>query len=145
MLVLRDRSRFGLILVTSSLCSTALHAQDAKHPTSIVLMTPVPKDQALEQAASGLVAAGYVVENSNPFALTTSKRTFKNVWDLTIRVNGVGAGDSSKIVVSGSYAVPTLHIENQAVEGGHGGVQGKMWDELSTAADSIRIALSRNR
>jgi hypothetical protein len=119
-------------------CTLVAQTQPDKHPSSIVISTALPKDKALEQAASGLVSAGYVVENANAISITTAPRTFKNVWDLTIRVNVVTAGDSSNVVVSGTYSVPTMHLHDQTVEGGHGGVKGRMWQELTTAADGIR-------
>jgi hypothetical protein len=35
-----------------------------------------------------------------------------------------------------------MGLNGETVEGGHGGAKGKMWVELTTAADSIRAALS---
>ena len=34
-----------------------------------------------------------------------------------------------------------MGVNAETVEGGHGGVKGKMWDELTTAADCVRAAL----
>jgi hypothetical protein len=56
-------------------------------------------------------------------------------------VTVLSAGDSTRVVVSGNYWVPMMQVNNEVVEGGHGGVKGKMWDELAVAADSIRDAL----
>jgi hypothetical protein len=109
------------------------------------MMTALPKDQVFDRAASALIGAGYTVEEANPIALTTARRTFKNVWDLQLRLNVLTADDSSRVIVSGTYWVTCcgmLKLDNQPVEGGHGGVKGKMWDELQVAADSIRSAVT---
>ena len=115
-------------------------AQD-KHPQSVITVTALPRSDALDRAAAALTASGYVVEDASSMSVTTSKRTFKNVWDLTLRVNAMPANDSTRVTLTGAYSVPTFRIIDEVVEGGHGGVKGKMWEQLSIAADSIRAAL----
>jgi len=56
-------------------CASPVHAQLDKHPRSVTIMTALPKDKVF-------VGAGYTIGEANLIAITTAKRTFKNVWDL---------------------------------------------------------------
>jgi hypothetical protein len=133
------------LLALLFLLPIALHAQSEKHPKSAVIMTELPKDKVFDRAASALVGAGYTIAEANQVAITTVKRTFKNVWDLQLSVNVLSARDSSRVVVTGLYWVPMMGVNNEVVEGGHGGVKGKMWEQLQIAADSLRNAVMANR
>jgi hypothetical protein len=130
----------ALVLLSTLILGLPLQiqAQAEKHAKTIVIMSALPKNDAYERATAALIGAGYVIEDANPVAITTAKRTFKNVWELQLRANVVSAGDSSRLVMSGAYWVPTIGVSNQAVESGHSGVMGRMWKELEIAADSVR-------
>jgi hypothetical protein len=92
----------GLLSALTFGLPAAIQAQADKHAKTIVIMSALPKNDAYEQATAALIGAGYVVEDANPVAITTAKRTFKNVWDLQLRANVLSAaGDSSRLIVSG--------------------------------------------
>ena len=131
----------GVYVAALLLIPTAVHAQADKHPKSIVILTALPKDKVFERAGAALVGAGYTIGEVNSIAILTTKRTFKNVWDLQLSVNALAAGDSTRVVVTGTYWVPMMGLNGEGVEGGHSGVKGKMWEQVSIAADSIRRAL----
>jgi hypothetical protein len=122
-----------------------IQAQAEKHANTIVIMSALPKSDAYERATAALIGAGYVVEDATPVVITTARRTFKNVWDLQIRVNVLGAADSSRLIMSGAYWVTCcgmLKLDNQPVESGRSGVMGRMWKELEIAADSVRHSVA---
>jgi hypothetical protein len=130
-----------LIAAALSLAANAA-AQADKHPSSIVIMTALPKEVVFDRAASALIGAGYAIGGANAIAITTAKRTFKHAWDLQLSVNVLSAGDSLRIVLTGTYWVPGMGVNNEGVVGGRSGVAGKMWHELEAAADSVRSAVT---
>ena len=135
-----------LIAVTTSLSSAGHTQSDEHHPTAITILTALPKDAAYERATAGLIDAGYAIADANAVGMTTSRRTFKNVWDLQLRVNVLAGRDSTRVIVTGTYWITCwvyLEVENKVVEGGRGGVAGKMWGRLKKAAESIRKAVER--
>jgi hypothetical protein len=77
-----------------------------------------------DRTASALIGAGYRVGEVNAIAITTAKRTFKHVWDLQLSANVLSAGDSLRIVLTGTYWVPGMGVSNEAVVGGRSGVAG---------------------
>ena len=131
-----------LFIVALTPCS---QAQEGKHRTSIPIATTLTKDEAYQRATAALIEAGYAIEDANQVAITTSRRTFKNVWDLQVRVNVLGIGDSTRLLVTGTYWVTCcgmLKQDNRQVESDRSGVAGRMWKELELAAEAVRRAVA---
>jgi len=101
-----------------------------------------PKAAAIERAKAALLANRFVIDEAagDGSVLKTAPYRYKNAILFTVRANTVGSDSSARVVLSGTYTIPTLHVKDEQLTQSTRGVKKELWAILSQVADSIRAA-----
>jgi hypothetical protein len=77
-------------------------------------------------------------------AIVPATRTLKNMTDVHLRVNLLGAGDRTRVVLSATYDIRWLEENgrNNVAEGHRHGWTGEVWEQVETAAAAVRPAVT---
>jgi hypothetical protein len=99
-----------------------------------------PKAAAVERAKAALLENQFVIDEASGdgSVLKTAPYRYKNAILFTVRANTVASDSGARVVLSGTYTIPTLHIRDEPVTKATRGVKKELWGILSAVADSMR-------
>ena len=119
-----------LMLAVALACPAVLAGQskpaDPKHPRTIEVSSRFPKAESADRVASGLVDAGYALDRVDGTTITPAPITLKNVTEVHLRVNLLGSGDSTRVVLSATYDMVYVGLK-----GGHAEANRSGWKKLT--------------
>lgn len=115
---------------------------DPKHARSIEILSPFTKAETADRVAAGLVEAGYALERVDGTTIIPAVRMVRNVSEVHLRVNLLASGDSTRVVTSATYDIPTLQLKNEPAEANSSGMKKLVWQEVETAAAAVARAVA---
>ena len=113
--------------------------------STITIDLRAPKQTAIERTKAALIGNGFAIYDAggDGSALRTAPYRYENAIRFTVRANTIGSDSSSRVVLSGTWAMPELNIHDQPVTPASFGIKKALWAMLSAVADSVRVPAPR--
>ena len=108
----------------------------------IEVLSPFPKAETGERVAAGLVEAGYAIDHVDGTTIIPAVRMVRNVAEVHLRVNLLGSGDSTRVVLSATYDISHFQLKNEPTEANRSGMKKLVWQEVETAAAAVEQGLT---
>ena len=135
--------RLLLVLLAGLSLSGPLAAQvDPKHARTIESLSPFTKAETADRVSAGLVESGYALDRVDGTTIIPAVRMVRNVSEVHLRVNLLTSGDSTRVVTSATYDIPTLGLKNEPAEANRSGMKKLVWQEVEAAAAAVTRAVA---
>jgi len=126
---------FGL-----SLCAAAADVLPAQAARTIEVTVRANADAARSRVVGVLVGQGLVVTIAQGPVVQTAPYRFNPATTVVLTVNLIEQDSVTRVVLSGTYSIPTLGVRDEPMTETTSRLKGQLWSWLKAIAEKIREA-----
>ena len=124
---------FGL-----SLCAAAADVLPAQAARTIEVTVRANADAARSRVVGVLVGQGLVVSTAQGPVVQTAHYRFNPATTVVLTVNLIEQDSVTRVVLSGTYSIPTLGVRDEPMTETTSRLKGQLWSWLKAIALKVR-------